>query len=135
LYRSGAKGASKSATVLVKSIPYFGIGSIKIGTEKQELRSFISEKYPSLSFDTPPYDMIFLSIYDWPGIRKEYSDGQLIHNQTLIVLDDIHNDKQANTIWKSVVSSFQFNVSIDLFHCGLLFPRREQRKEHFKIRI
>ncbi len=127
--------ASKSAAVLLKSIKYFKVKSICISDKEIEMISLIVEKFPFVIFNTPPYDMVFSDIADWPKIKKEYSESPLFHGNTPIMINHTHKSKQAGGLWKIAASSPEFNVTIDMFWCGLLFPRMEQRKEHFKVRI
>lgn len=58
-----------------------------------------------------------------------------IHNDSMIFVKNIHRTKDATSIWKALKQNEMVTVSMDLFHCGILFFRKEQVKEHFKIRI
>jgi hypothetical protein len=37
--------------------------------------------------------------------------------------------------WEEIIKMTEFSVSIDLFHLGILFVRKEQKKEHFIIKF
>jgi predicted O-methyltransferase YrrM len=58
-----------------------------------------------------------------------------LHNQSLIVFDDIYWSKGMTQAWKEIKADPIVTVSIDLFFIGLVFFRKEQVKENFKLRI
>jgi predicted O-methyltransferase YrrM len=57
------------------------------------------------------------------------------NNNTLIILDDIYWSPEMTAAWKKIISDEQVSVSIDTFQWGLVFFRKEQHKQHFKIRL
>ena len=54
---------------------------------------------------------------------------------TVFVLDDIHWSADMEHAWKNVLSDPRWNLSIDLYHFGVLAPRKEQVKEHFALAV
>lgn len=58
-----------------------------------------------------------------------------IHNDTLLVLDDIRWSDAMLHAWHSIVGNNRYHVTIDLFRMGLICSRQQQEKEHFIIRI
>ncbi|SFS50650.1 hypothetical protein SAMN04487906_0610 [Zhouia amylolytica] len=84
------------------------------------------------------YDLVYFSHIDILNdqLPKEINAVKpLIHNDTLILLDGIHSSEKSFNIWENITRDEDFNVSIDTYHCGLLFIRKEQQKEHFIIRV
>lgn len=57
-----------------------------------------------------------------------------LHDETIILLDDIRWSFDMQTMWESIVKSEKHHVSVDLFKMGMLVPRRHQATEHFVIR-
>jgi hypothetical protein len=53
------------------------------------------------------------------------------HNDTMFVFDDIHYTKEMETAWKIIVESPEVTASIDLFHQGWVFIKKELSKQHF----
>jgi hypothetical protein len=58
-----------------------------------------------------------------------------VHEYTIIMVGGIYNNRDTVRHWNTLKLSARFRVSIDLYHCGLLFIRTGQAAQHFKIRI
>ncbi len=58
-----------------------------------------------------------------------------VHNNSVIILDDIYWSNEMQQAWQEVKQLSQVTVSIDLFHFGLLFFRKEQVKEYFTLTL
>lgn len=56
------------------------------------------------------------------------------HNDTVIVLDDIHWSKGMEEAWEEIKNDPAVTVTIDLYQMGIVFLRKEQAKEHFVLR-
>jgi predicted O-methyltransferase YrrM len=57
-----------------------------------------------------------------------------ITNETVWVFDDIHWSHEMEEAWEIIKKHPKVIVTIDTFQWGLVFFRKEQRKEHFIIR-
>ena len=57
------------------------------------------------------------------------------HNDSVFIFDDIHWSQGMEEAWETIRKHPSVKVSIDTFHIGLVFFRREQAKQHFKIRL
>ena len=58
-----------------------------------------------------------------------------VHDDTIIILDDIRWSKSMLKAWHQIVSSENYSVSIDLFRIGIILRRSQQHKEHFTLRM
>jgi len=58
-----------------------------------------------------------------------------IHNDTLIIIDDIYWNDEMKQAWQELIKHPVVRQSVDTFHFGMLFFRKEQFKQNFKIRI
>ncbi len=56
------------------------------------------------------------------------------HSHSILVFDDINWSQEMKTAWINIKKHEAVTVTIDLFAFGIVFFRREQEKEHFKIR-
>ncbi len=54
------------------------------------------------------------------------------HDDSVFIFDDIHWSEEMEQAWEQIKSHSRVKLSIDLFHMGIVFFRKEQReKEHF----
>lgn len=118
--------------ILVKSINYFKYKSIRLLRPYKALERVLSSNCPEISATNLNADIIFGSISDF--LSEEINTNQL-QNDTMVLLDGIYRDGVCADNWEILKKSEHVRVTIDLFYCGVLFFRKEQVKEHFKIRI
>jgi predicted O-methyltransferase YrrM len=67
----------------------------------------------------------------------QYFDSLLskVHNETIFVFDDIYWSKGMTEAWEYIKAHKAVTVTVDCFYLGFVFFRKEQVKEHFKIRL
>ena len=58
-----------------------------------------------------------------------------IHNGSVLIFDDIYWSLEMTEAWNIIKEHPKVSVSIDTFYWGLVFFRKEQRKQHFSIRL
>ncbi|MBT0608965.1 O-methyltransferase [Aequorivita echinoideorum] len=110
----------------------FNLHNIEI--QQRLFSDFLSE---TRSEGTEKFDLIFID-GDHNGQRTlEYFNSLLknIHNDSVIIFDDIYWSNGMTEAWKQIIANEKVTVSIDTFQWGLVFFRKEQKKEHFVIRI
>ena len=57
------------------------------------------------------------------------------HNNSLFIFDDIHWSEGMENAWQQIQQHDAVHVTVDLFYLGLVFLKKEQSKEHFRIRL
>lgn len=57
-----------------------------------------------------------------------------INNDSIAVIANIHENDAMEQAWEAVKKDPNVTVSVDAYHLGLLFFRKEQQKQHFIIR-
>ena len=128
LYKKQSYGQTKSISVLLKSIAYFKPTSIWIADANVE--SIVQKKFNLKNSQEQQYNLVYLnqpSVQDLIALKK--------HNDTLVLVNNIYQNKRANQAWEAIKKLSFVTVTIDMFYCGAVFFRKEQEKEHFKIRI
>ncbi|TXD47156.1 O-methyltransferase [Polaribacter sp. IC073] len=58
-----------------------------------------------------------------------------IHNTSFFIFDDIYWNAEMQEAWAIIKNHPEVTVTVDLFYFGIVFFRKEQAKEHFKIRV
>lgn len=57
------------------------------------------------------------------------------YNDSVFIFDDIYWSSEMTEAWNTICNDPRVSVSIDIFHFGLVFFRKEQSKQHFVIRV
>ncbi|WP_317166887.1 O-methyltransferase [Winogradskyella litoriviva] len=83
------------------------------------------------------YDFIYFDGHHNKNATIQYFEAFLpkIHNDTVFLFDDIYWSKGMTEAWEYIKNHESVKVTVDCFHLGIVFFRREQAKEHFKIRL
>ncbi|MEO2051404.1 MAG: hypothetical protein ABGX00_06535 [Allomuricauda sp.] len=132
LYGKKQFSTQKTLNVLLKSIEYFK--SKKIHVPNSDARKQVKSAFPETAFDFTIFDVFYVYQMDKASFKKILSEGRL-HNDSMVLVDGIHETPEAWQAWKDLIEMPEITVSIDMFYCGTIFIRREQVKEHFTIRI
>jgi predicted O-methyltransferase YrrM len=56
-------------------------------------------------------------------------------DEAVIVMDDIYWSKGMHRAWKELAAREKVNVSLDLFHMGILLIKKELQKKKYKIKF
>ncbi len=99
-----------------------------------EIKRILQDIHPKLKFESDTIDLLFDPALDQTKLEQLISE-KILHNGSMILIDGIHSNPQKEKCWQDLVQLPKVTVSIDMFHCGALFIRKEQVKEHFTIRI
>ena len=83
------------------------------------------------------YNLIFFDGNHQKEATLSYFDILLktITNDTVFIFDDIYWSKKMTEAWHIIKTHHKVTVTIDTFYWGFVFFRKEQAKEHFKIRV
>ena len=87
--------------------------------------------------DNSIYDLIYFDGNHQKEPTIDYFKQCLehIHNDSVFIFDDIYWSKGMSEAWQYIKNEPKVTVSIDTFYWGIVFFRKEQKKEHFTIRI
>jgi predicted O-methyltransferase YrrM len=83
------------------------------------------------------FDLIYLDGNHNKESTLHYYKTLLDHigENTVFILDDIHWSPKMEQAWIEIIDKPEVTVSIDTYNWGLIFFRKEQRKQHFRIRL
>lgn len=70
-----------------------------------------------------------------PTLQYFHTFLPYMHSKSVMVFDDIRWSKGMSDAWETIKSHPDVTVTVDLFFIGLVFFRKEQAREHFKLRI
>jgi predicted O-methyltransferase YrrM len=91
---------------------------------------------PDVLRDLEGLDMAFIDGHHAKEATLEYFELLLTkaHNDSVFILDDIHWSTGMEAAWEAVKAHPRTQVTIDLYDLGLVFFRKEQEKQHFRLR-
>jgi predicted O-methyltransferase YrrM len=83
------------------------------------------------------WDLIFFDGHHSKEATLKYFEMLLpsAHNDSVFIFDDIYWSKGMTEAWEMIKEHPQVTITVDTFHWGIVFFRKEQLKEHFKIRV
>lgn len=83
------------------------------------------------------WDLVFFDGHHSKEATLNYFELLLprAHNDSLFIFDDIYWSKEMTKAWEIIKNHRQVSVTVDTFNWGLVFFRKEQAKQHFKIRV
>jgi predicted O-methyltransferase YrrM len=92
---------------------------------------------PAILYQVPTVDLVFVD----GNHRKEPTENYFhwllskVHNDTILVFDDIHWSPGMEKAWDHIKSHLAVRCSIDLFFLGIVFFRQQfKERQHFRIR-
>lgn len=56
------------------------------------------------------------------------------HNDTVCIIPNVHSTKLMERTWQAVQAHPKVSVTVDAYHLGIIFFRREQAQQHFIVR-
>ena len=134
LYAKSKYPQSKSMNVLLKSIGYFNIKEVNI-PENQQAQKIVQEYFPHVNISSRPSKILWVSAYQSKLLVTVLSDENSLMNDSLLLIDGIYSNSRNYTVWRTLKNNKKVRVTVDMYYCGAVFFRKEQAKEHFKIRI
>ena len=89
------------------------------------------------SLNEESFDLIFIDGHHDGEALKYYLKllSNYIHNDTIIVLDDIRWSKSMFNAWNKIKMEKKYHLSMDFFRMGVLMKRPQQEKEHFILKL
>ena len=110
---------------------------------KQNLKSTNIELMNSTFYDyikslnEESFDLIFIDGHHDGEALKYYLKllSNYIHNDTIIVLDDIRWSTSMFNAWHKIKLEKKYHLSMDFFRMGILMKRPQQEKEHFILKL
>lgn len=92
---------------------------------------------PQVLEKEPNVDFVFIDGNHTEAATLRYFDWILpkAYDKTVIVFDDIYWSEGMKAAWKKIKQHPQVTVTVDLFWIGLVFFKKDQVKENFKVKF
>ncbi len=135
LYAKKKHSKDKAQNVVLKSLGYFQCQSITNVPSSKDFESEVKKKFPTISVEPTSVDLIYISDFTEDVLQTYVYNNKKVRNDTVVILGNIYQNRNRALLWEKLKESNKVKVTVDMYHCAAVFFRREQVKEHFKIRI
>jgi len=83
------------------------------------------------------YDLIYFdgNHQKEPTLRYFNQCLKTVHNNSVFIFDDINWSPEMQLAWQEIKSHPKVTITINTFFWGMVFFRKEQKKQHFTIRV
>lgn len=97
----------------------------------------IDTELPKVLSKIESLDMVFFDANHTKEatLRYFYTCLEKANHDTIFIFDDIYWSKGMTEAWKEIYEHPSVTYSIDLFHLGIVFLKKEWKKSHFKIKF
>lgn len=134
-----ALGNPKSNVVTVEGCPEIS----KIATHGFKKFKLSNITHRNLSFqeffknNDTTFDLVYIDGHHDGKRTLDYFEHVLATAKptSVFIFDDIYWSSSMTQAWKQIYQHPKVTVSIDTFYWGVIFFRKEQQKQHFKIRL
>ncbi|RKD18196.1 SAM-dependent methyltransferase [Pelobium manganitolerans] len=125
------EGCPQTAQIAQENWQKLGINNVEVivGNFDETLAPFIAQQQN--------LDFVFIDGNHRKEATLNYFNLCLpkVHEHSVLVFDDIYWSKGMQQAWEQIKAHPQVSVSIDLFWIGLVFFRKGQARQDFKIRF
>jgi len=124
------EGCPQTAAVAGRNFKDLGIRNIEL-----QVGNF-DELLPDLIGTKPKLDFVYIDGNHRKDATLNYFNWCLpkVHENSLLIFDDIYWSEGMKEAWAQIKQHPEVTVTVDLFWIGLVFFKKGQAKEHFKIR-
>ena len=125
------EGCPETAKVAAENLARLDLDRVSV------LTGNFDEVFPRVLAGQQPADLIFVDGNHRKEATLNYFHWALPHmkDEGMMIFDDIYWSKGMEEAWEDIKAHPDVTVTIDLFWIGLVFFRKGQAKEHFKVRF
>ncbi len=125
------EGSPETAAVAKNEFSKAGLNNIDLVTGN------FDDTLPTIINSLDKVDLMFVDGNHQKDATLKYFEWCLpkVHENTLLIFDDIYWSEGMKEAWAQIKAHPQVTVTVDLFWIGLVYFRKGQVKEDFKIRM
>ncbi len=125
------EGCPETANVAYQNFVSLGVKNVEL-----QVGNF-NELFPKEVEITPHLDFVYIDGNHTKEATLNYFNLCLpkVHEGTLLIFDDIYWSNGMKEAWEEIKAHPKVTVTIDLFWIGLVYFKKGQVKEHFKIKF
>jgi len=123
------EGCQQTSNIAKKMFLKFNFNNIHLveGNFDTTLQNVLNKKYDLIFFD---------GNHNKEATLKYFKQClPFIHNDSIFIFDDIYWSKRMQQAWNEIKNNHLVTVTIDTYYWGIVFFRKEQKKQHFTIKV
>lgn len=134
LYARKRPGCTPEQRLLLAAAEHFGPTRVGVSPCGSALADWLRPHLPGRIWGQPPYDL-YIAGRPGEGLEKCLNDPKWWHNDSVVFVGGLRGGKKARLAWERLCSLPQLPVTLETYRAGLLFFRRQQAPQHFRIRL
>ncbi len=101
----------------------------------QSIVGSFEENLPKILSNIDQLDLVYFDGNHTEEATLKYFEicKQYIHNDSIFIFDDLYWSKEMLAAWNKIKADSDVKITIDIYHFGLVFFRKEQPKENFTV--
>ena len=121
------EGCQETAAIARKNFEHLGLSNV------HQVTGSFEDVLPGLLQKLGKVDLVFIdgNHRKKPSLQYFHQCLQHIHDDSVLILDDIHWSWEMEEVWKEIQDHPSVTITIDLFRMGLVFFREGLSKEDF----
>jgi len=123
------EGCDELSMIAEKTFKFLNAGQVEV------IKGDFDQVMPGALQRIESLDMVFIDGNHKKEPVLNYFNQILakVHNDSILILDDIHWSKEMQSAWLEICNHEKVKVTMDLFQIGLVFFKKELSKENFVI--
>lgn len=133
LYRRDLRQLPPDQRLLLAAADHFRPFWIGAAPPDHPLALWLEKQRPGLSRGQAPFDLF---VFESPeqGLAEALGQAGQWHNESVVFVGNLRRHAGSRQKWLEATRLPQVNVVLETYDCGLLFFRRQQARQHFRIR-
>lgn len=125
------EGCPETAAIAYQNFQDLGLNNVEL-----QVGNF-NELLPKVIDHAASLDFVYIDGNHTKAATLNYFNWCLpkVHENSMLIFDDIYWSEGMKAAWAEIKNHPQVSVTIDLFWIGLVFFKKDQAKEHFKIKF
>lgn len=133
LYRKDLRKLPPEQRLLIAVADHFQPDSAWAAEPGSRLAAWLRKQRTGIRWDPPPADLI---LCDSPeeALTRVLDQPGLWHNDSILFVGGLRRDSGSRALWKQCCRLPRCRVILETYDAGLIFFRRQQVPQHFRIR-
>jgi hypothetical protein len=133
LYRRDLRQFPPDQRLLLAACDHFGAARAGAAPTDHPLAAWLGNERPGLTWGQAPFDLF---VFETPekGLAEVLERQGWWHNESVVFVGNLRNQRASYRYWVEATCLPQVNVVVETYGSGLLFFRRQQARQHFRIR-